>query len=101
MQLSSGDRGQILDLSLHLLLYFMYASSNCSGKTEQMSRLVGALAARGCEKYPNLMYCLNCFFNELSKWLWCDLIWAMYQNYSEYRLFHFKIKGTYTCKVLK
>ena len=41
---SSRARGLKYSLSLNLHLYFVYASTVCSGDTQKMRRVVGALA---------------------------------------------------------
>ena len=46
---------------LHLLPYFMCANSKGSGETARMHRLARVFAGRLCDKYHNLMRCLNCF----------------------------------------
>ena len=54
-QLSSGVKGLIYGLGLHLLPYRVYASSKGSRKTLHLCRLIGAITAGQRDKYVNLM----------------------------------------------
>ena len=52
--LSSEVKGQIVSLSIHLLSYFMYVTSEGSGETGCTHSLVWAFDARRCDKYQIL-----------------------------------------------
>ena len=49
-------------LSLHVLLYFVYASREGSGKTAHMCRLARAFPACRCDKYQNIVYWSMCTY---------------------------------------
>ena len=53
--IASKVEGQTFNLSLHQHPYFVYASSEGSGNTLWMCRLIEALAASHYDKYQNLM----------------------------------------------
>ena len=57
-QLSSGDIYILFGLSLHLIPYFVHASSEGSGETAHMRWLVWALAACKYDKYPKRIFLL-------------------------------------------
>ena len=56
---SSGARGLIFGLSLHLLTNFVYSSSEVSGESAHVRRLAWAFVARQCDEYQNQVsvYC--------------------------------------------
>ena len=51
-ELSRGGRG--IDL-VRSIIYVTCTSSEASGETSWMGRLIGAIAVRICDKYQNLM----------------------------------------------
>ena len=55
VQLPRGTRGLIFGVTIHLLPYFKYTSSESSDKTGPMPRLIWAFVGRLCNKYQNLM----------------------------------------------
>ena len=59
-QPSSGVKYRIFGRTLHLLPYFMWATSKGCGDAARMWRLAWAFASRLCDKYHNIMSWLIC-----------------------------------------
>ena len=61
VKLPRGTRGLIFGVTIHLLPYLKYTSSESSDKTGPMPRLIWAYAGHLCNKYQNLMWAQLCF----------------------------------------